>query len=58
MGFIRSRSLFVPWTLDAKAGLEFIERELRGREVIELIRDDQWLEVVHIPESPPAPFTL
>jgi hypothetical protein len=51
MSHPRQRSLFVPWSIDPEAGMRFLEHELRGREVIELIRDEQWLEVVHVPEK-------
>jgi hypothetical protein len=51
MSHPRSRSLFVPWSIDPEAGMKFIEQQLRGREVLEFIRDEQWLEIVHIPDA-------
>jgi hypothetical protein len=49
MGHPRQRSLFVPWAISCERGKKFLEQQLRGREVIKLIRDEQWLEVVHVP---------
>ena len=43
--------LYVPWSLEARTAQKFLEHHLRGREVIKLIRDEQWLEVIHVPSK-------